>query len=205
MHNMVYEIDQTPDGAIWFCTRGGLSRFDPSSGSWTSYTPGDAPNRPRTICVARDGSLWVGFGSSSKGVVRYDGKTWTRYGAEDGLGSDKVMKIVRGRNDDLWFGTYHGLTRFDGTTWLTYSRDELPASIGYHIRSIATSSDGALWLRGWSGSVMRLVQDQEAPETVFEPVVERVSSSGNLLLRWSGHYLWNDTPQSKLHYQWRLD
>jgi ligand-binding sensor domain-containing protein len=56
------------DGALWFGTRGGVSRFD--GGTWTTYTTDDglADNYVTSIAVAPDGALWFGtFG----GVSRY--------------------------------------------------------------------------------------------------------------------------------------
>ncbi len=205
-HNRVYDIAQTPDGAIWFALSNGLSRFDGEH--WTQFDPGDQerPNqRPSRLCVTDDGRLWVAHGNNSRGVVRYDGKTWQRFTTEDGLGGDSVWKIYQSRDGTLWFGTDAGLTRFNGETWQTYSRDDIPISFGYYISNrIAESPDGALWLEGASGLV-RFMPDQTAPETALEPGADRISSAGNILMRWSGRDLWDDTPPDKIRYQWRMD
>ena len=202
-HNMVYDIAQTPDGAMWFGTLGGLSRFDGTE--WTNYTPGDTDNPlVHALCVAQDGSLWMGHDRAARGVTRYDGKTWTRYTSVDGLGEDTVRRIYQSRDGKLWFGINDGFSWFDGTNWGTYS-EEIPVPFGGTITGFAETPDDALWLRGRYGSVMCFLPDRNAPETILEPAPGRVASEGNISVRWSGHDLWNDTPQQDLRFQWRLD
>ena len=92
--------------------------------------------------------------------------------------------------------------------WNTYPTEEMPDSLGQsreRVRGIGQTPDGALWLRGSFGHLVRFVPDRNAPETVLEPAVDRVSSTGNILLRWSGNDFWNDTPREDLRYQWRMD
>lgn len=65
-------------------------------------------------CALRDraGNLW--FGTSWAGAFRYDGKTFTRVGARDGLPSDTVNAIYEDRAGVLWFGTDKGVYRYEG-------------------------------------------------------------------------------------------
>ena len=201
IHNKVYDIAQTPDGAIWVGTLEGLSRFDGTQ--WTSFMPGTVTGtqKIRTLFVDRDGSLWIGQAAPAGGAIEYDGTTWTYYTKRDGLGSDHVWSIYQSRDGTLWFGTDVGLSRFDGVNWSTYPKDDVPIWPPY-VRG--ETADGALWL-GEGRGIARFVPDRHAPETVLEPAVDRVSSLGNILLKWSGHDLWNDTPPQALHYQWRTD
>jgi ligand-binding sensor domain-containing protein len=76
-HNGVNAIAVAPDGALWFGTWGGVSRFDGKH--WTTYTTADglADNAVWTIAVAPDGALW--FGDRWEGISRFDGKDWTTY------------------------------------------------------------------------------------------------------------------------------
>ena len=83
---------QTRDGAMWFGTTDGISRFDASAGggtsAWTTYTTEDglASNRAswiRGLFQARDGTLWAGHGSRfsptdvPSQISRFDGQTFT--------------------------------------------------------------------------------------------------------------------------------
>ena len=76
---------------------------------------------------------------------------------------------------------------------------------GGQSQGFAETPDDALWLRGRYGSVMCFLPDRNAPETILEPAPGRVASEGNISVRWSGHDLWNDTPQQDLRFQWWLD
>ncbi len=58
-----------PDGALWFGTDVGVSRFDGATS--TNYTTRDglAYDRVVSIAVAADGAMW--FGTYGEGVSRY--------------------------------------------------------------------------------------------------------------------------------------
>ena len=78
------------DGATWFGTVEGVSRFDDQD--WTTYTTanGLAGNYVYTIAAGPNGSVW--FGTRS-GTSRFDGTRWTTYTTADGL----VHNTVRSR------------------------------------------------------------------------------------------------------------
>ncbi|MCZ6633824.1 MAG: ATP-binding protein [bacterium] len=206
-HNQVYSIAQTTDGALWFATFGGLSRFDGKV--WTSYNPAEGQSKlDQQICTveaAQDGSLWMGFGRHTKGVVRYDGHAWNRYTSADGLGHDAVHSIFQSRDGIVWFGTDAGLTRFDGEVWHTYDWEQIQTTFDV-IHCIVEAADGALWMEAATRHedlVLRLMPDRQAPETALESGAEQVSWRENFLLTWSGKD--NNTPQDRMRYQWRLD
>ena len=207
-HNMVYDIEQTPDGAIWIGTGIGLSRVEIGAGEnprWQSFLVPDPRARQRieALCGTKDGSLWVS-NTDARQVLRYDGSNWKKYTSEDGLGADRVSRIYESRDGTLWFGSIPGLTRFDGSSWTHYPTDVFPTPIAI-VPTICEAEDGALWLRGVRGHVVRFMPDTNEPETFLESAVERVSSDGNVQLTWSAHDLWDDTPPSALRYQRRLD
>ena len=210
--DVIYDMAQTPDGAMWFGTWHGLSRFDPSAASdaWTNYELAEAEGqrKVRTLAVTQDGSLWLGQAAPDGGARRFDGKTWTHFTFENGLLDGGVWNIYEDRDGLLWFVTSNGLNRFDGKTWTYYRHgDDIPEfeveSLST-VRGLAQTSDGAFWLRR-GDQVMRFMPDKEAPETILEPATEVVSSAGNILLKWSGRDLWNHTPMDRVRFQWRLN
>jgi sugar lactone lactonase YvrE len=222
IHDQVYDIVETADGAIWFGTLGGVSRFDPGlervgtiprpdgQVAWTSFTPGgETPEsqKARTLCVAQDGSVWVGYGINSRGVSRYDGSKWKRYTTEDGLGGNIVHGISETREGVLWFGTDGGLTRFDGENWTTFATETIPIPFPTAFNTITEGPGNALWVAGspQSGQIGAFVPDKNRPQTRIESVPDRISSAGHVFLKWSGADLWEETPRKDLHYRWRLD
>jgi len=98
---------------IWIATgNDGLYRF--SNGEWKrliSTDPGVGLPSDYITCVtiAPDGALWLG--SDGQGAVRYDGKTWQRYRAEDGLIDQHIYDIYIDANGVIWFATSGGITR----------------------------------------------------------------------------------------------
>jgi ligand-binding sensor domain-containing protein len=70
--NIVYSIAQTPDGALWFGTHRGLSRY--ADGRWQTIDRRDGllGNNIYTLVVSDDGDLWAGTlgGVNRVGVPR---------------------------------------------------------------------------------------------------------------------------------------
>lgn len=70
----------------------------------------------------KHGNLW--FGTMSKGVARYDGKTLTWFNEKSGLPSNAVPSIAEDKNGTLWLGTHGGICRFDGKKFVALGRLE---------------------------------------------------------------------------------
>lgn len=70
-------------------------------------------------CGLRDksGNLW--FGTTGKGVYRYDGNLFTQYTEKDGLSGNSIGSILEDKNGNLWFGTNNGACRYDGKQFTT--------------------------------------------------------------------------------------
>ena len=207
--NMIYTLAQTTDGAIWAGTISGVNRFDGTR--WTSFMPGADTalhhDKIRTVCADTEGNLWVGHGEWAGGVIKFDGRTWTQYTTQDGLTSNRVYKIHQSIDGSLWIGNSGGLNRLDGETWRSYVA---PIALGPGgIAALGDTPDGALWvgLAGTGGRrvIARFMPDPEPPNKNLIPAVDRVSSLGNILLRWQARDLWDDTPPEKLLYQWRTN
>ncbi len=95
-------------------------------------------------CETPGGVQW--FLSEEGGVVRYDGKTWLRYGVEDGL-MDAPVRLIATREGTLWAAGSHDTTaataRFEGRRWSLQTHPQL--SWGINPNSVYESSDGSLW------------------------------------------------------------
>lgn len=80
----------------------------------------------------RNGNLW--FGTDGDGVYKYDGKTFTHYGKEDGLATNNVTNIVEDANGNIWFACVEslnpnrmndgGVSMFDGKKFTSFSAIE---------------------------------------------------------------------------------
>lgn len=118
----------------------------------------------RRIFQDRDGNMW--FGTTSDGVVRYDGRSLTYFKPEDGFGGNWVSSITQDPQGDLWFGTGGGVSRYDPSTSLraggrgftTYTTKDGLASD--QVWSLLLDKSGGFWF-GTEEGVSRF--DPSAP------------------------------------------
>jgi len=101
----VYDFDEGPDGAFWFATLNGLSRF--RDGRWKHWTTADGLRVDRifTLAVESSGRAWFGH-QAWTGLGYVDGE---HVGYEElGLPSDEIWELFTDREDRLWIGTSNG-------------------------------------------------------------------------------------------------
>lgn len=58
------------------------------------------------------GNLW--FSSNNKGILRYDGESFTNLTTKDGLSDNQVISIMQDSEGNMWFGMPDGMCRYDG-------------------------------------------------------------------------------------------
>ncbi|MCX7669033.1 MAG: hypothetical protein N2439_03040, partial [Anaerolineae bacterium] len=139
----VMAVFQAQDGALWFGTDAGVSRYD---GSWMSLGERDGlPAGPvRAMAQTTDGALW--FGIQAGGVVRCaaDGRScsppWT---TTQGLPDNDVHVLLPAGNGGggVWVGTAKGLARVKDDKVLVEERLR-----GTEVWSLAIGPDGALFV-----------------------------------------------------------
>jgi ligand-binding sensor domain-containing protein len=146
---MVDDMLEDRQGNVWFASgmppgMEGLCRFDGTS--VTRLKPG-GEQWIRTVVEDRDGTLWLG--TRHKGVWRYDGKAFSRFSEQPGLG----MPLLVDRSGNIWFsGEEHangfegttGIWRFDGTTFRNFSMKEGLGNFG--VWCIVEDRDGNIWV-----------------------------------------------------------
>lgn len=101
----------------------------------------------RCIFQDRDGVLW--FGTTTDGVVRYDGRSLEYFNASNGFGSDWVNAIAQDVQGDIWFATRDGAVRYNGNAFVRYTTKDGLASD--HIWSLLVQRDGELWFGTYEG------------------------------------------------------
>ena len=168
----VPSVYQSSDGAMWFGTAGGVSRYD---GSWQTFTEADglAGTWVTSVYESSDGAMWFGTTpfplfdeagnvigySDGGGVSRYDG-SWQTFTEADGLASNWVYSVYESSDGAMWFGAFSdiqfdevnlviglgdggGVSRYDGTSWQTFTQaDGLASGVALPVYQ---SSDGAMW------------------------------------------------------------
>ncbi|MFT5369825.1 MAG: ligand-binding sensor domain-containing protein [Candidatus Latescibacterota bacterium] len=151
----VYGLHQTSQ-ALWFIgTHKGhhaVARYEDSA--WRIFTAADGlidevykPRRLQrlnagvdftflqTVVEARDGSVWfLGKHAGGAAVCRWDGSTFTRYTASDGLVGEWAHVAYEASDGSMWFATWQsdvdsrgsggGLYRFDGSGFTRFTKSD---------------------------------------------------------------------------------
>jgi len=175
---IVAEIEQTPDGILWFkCSQVSpqpnpvLSRYDGQkfetircNGNKFETVKKEYPSEylVSAMHVSPDGELWLASFPwtmhQAVSVYRYDGKSVKLF--NQGAFENRGVSVIHAVSDGvLWFGTFRGgVSRFDPSAeaqagWqggFTHFtvEDGLPNN---RIESIYRGQDGMLWFSTWGG------------------------------------------------------
>ena len=148
-------IFQASDGALWFASGRGASRFD--GNTWQTFIAGDILGPEsfadfdldlRSILETADGSLW--FKTRDKGLMRFDGDTWQVFAAANGLPGNLVGFVVEVADGSLWVSVAGaGVSRFAGNTWKTFTT--IDGLVDDDVSSVLQAADGALWFATTGG------------------------------------------------------
>jgi ligand-binding sensor domain-containing protein len=146
---MVDDILQDRHGKIWFASgmppgMEGLCRFDGRTIS--SFKPGGEV-WIRSVKEDPSGILWLG--TRHRGVWRYDGKTFSRYLEQTGLG----MPLLVDRSGNIWFSGEEdenglenrtGIWRYDRKTFRNFSTKEGMGKFG--VWCVVEDRHGNIWV-----------------------------------------------------------
>lgn len=128
-------------------------------------------------CSLQDkaGNLWFG---TANGLYKYDGESFTRFVAADGLNSNNVYSLLEDKSGKIWIGTYAGLCIYDGKT-IAEIKIPLPKNLppnenpNYHnshwVYNIIQAKSGNLWFATidgvyiYDGKSFILFEIKEAP------------------------------------------
>ncbi|MCS6808149.1 MAG: two-component regulator propeller domain-containing protein [Bacteroidota bacterium] len=150
-NNAVWAFAEDKQGKIWIGTEDGLNRMESNplaggSGVFEVFRANDVfPNQLEenfisALCVARDGTLWIGTDKTGLYALRqtyvYGKATFEHYVAQSGeqasLPNNAISKIIEDRDGKIWVATYGGVARLesirhDGTAVFTTFRYTNPA------------------------------------------------------------------------------
>ncbi|MCP4202763.1 MAG: response regulator [bacterium] len=171
-HDFVWSLLEDHQGVLWVGTDGGgLSRFDPLTGSFTHFQndPSDptslSGDRVRVLLEDQTGVLWVG--THSGGLNRFDRQSQSftpfRHNPEDpaSLGGDRVRDLFEDRLGLLWVATDGGgLSALNPATgvFTRFHHDPAnPSSLSSdRVRCVFEDSGGSVWAGTYDGGLNRL-------------------------------------------------
>jgi len=95
------------------------------------------------------GNIWIG---TSRGVLKYDGKKYTRLTKASGLVDDNIWKVLQDREGNLWFASKSlGVSKLNSERFKLYNSSQLP---DLKVNAILRDSVGKMWLGTNKGAVL---------------------------------------------------
>lgn len=156
-----------PAGGTWVGTDRGLARR--VDGSWQRVVA-DGPPSNFLVSIAEDeaGGIWFAAGADgnlfkygtepwagARGAGRLLDGAWTNFDrGNSGLASDNCYRLARGADDEMYVGTWgSGLFRYraGAAAWDTLQPPPpLDTTLVDVVADLALSSDGTLWVAGYT-------------------------------------------------------
>ncbi len=158
--NQITALAQDADGRLWAGAQDGYTAY--FDGQRWQVHPELVGETITAMAAAPDGSLWFG---TNRGVVRYDGRNWNAYTAQNGLKGGEVNALLADRDGRIWAAMATGLASFEQGQWRQYS---FPP--GTRFTSLAQTTDGLVWagsdgrLYRWSGADWQEIDFRQDPD-----------------------------------------
>ncbi len=196
--DVVNAVLEEADGALWFATNAGASRFD--GNAWRTFTSSEGLAGNNVTALARDssGAVWLG---TTSGLSRYDGATWISYNTGNGLPANRVRSLWVDRAGRVWCGTTGGVAVLDGGAWTRYSTADGLA--GVNVYAVFQDHSNVMWfgttsgLSRFDGSTWRTYRTEnglaadwvlciaETPDSVLW-----IGTAGSGVSRFDGAHVW---------------
>ena len=145
----VMSIVELPDGSM--VAGSDTDAFILTGTGWESLTSRGMPQiaLAEVLLVTRDGDLWVGCGEPLRGaLLRFDGATWFRYTADDGLPHPAVRALMEDSTGAVWAATGYsrngGAARYHDGAWTSFTVSDGLA--GESTRSVYEDKNGRIWI-----------------------------------------------------------
>ena len=129
-------------GTLWLATRTSLYSYDGTTYTAHSRVDGERVGLTVDIAETSSGTLW--FATLKSGLIRYDGTSFERFTAEDGLPSDDVRALSVDGQGRLWVGFQETVGRFDDGTFAPLGA--VDASETGALLSLQVGPDGYAWM-----------------------------------------------------------
>jgi len=203
----VYAFTEDADGAYWFGTNNGMSRWKPndkdrSRGVWTHWTidRGLKMNKVFTIASGPKNEIW--FGDQNNGLGFMDGDTPRYITIEDGLVSNAVWDIRVDTRGKLWISTRGGVAVYNNGTFSSFDMGK--GLENTRIWPVLPTKDRA-YIGTSGGGVMILnfggYNDTNPKLILYNPIIEE----NNVLLHWRVFSWWGEQISDDIETRHKID
>ncbi len=155
-----FAVYQDKNGVYWIASRTGLYTFDGSKIQKINNPSYFKDGGVSVICRDNEKNLW--FCTFTNGVIKYDGKTFTRYTQKDGLLGGEVYYAFDDGKGNIWITTTQGISIFDGTKFRNYPQSA--SSIKKEVFVIKKDRWGGIWCATYGEGLYRVeIEPGKAP------------------------------------------
>ena len=163
--DVIYSIDEDPDGNIWLATTNGFIRYNPTNGHTARYNTSNGLSNNTVYAIRHDGHyVWA---SLSSGLTRFDPATETfhTFLADDGLQANEFYKNTAFRDSDgrLYFGGPGGVTHFNPRDITAPGRKWTPRLAGIYLHGTPLQTDRSIY----EASEFHLDSNENSPSIEF--------------------------------------
>ena len=142
--NEVNAIASDANDNIWFATNNGASVYDAATEKFNTVLPTQVGGtKIFTLFKDSKGVLWLGCLNGK--LTAYDGKTFRKFGPQEGYDNLLTVSIAEDKQHNLWFGSFEkGLFKYDGKTFKNYSTKDGASSD--QVLMLIEDQHGNLWI-----------------------------------------------------------
>src|SRR6266849_3083262 len=153
IQSQVIAITQDHYDNLWFCTLGGISRFDGKVFTNYSETDGLINNFSKTIMADHESNIWIG---TISGVSRFNGSEFKNFRFSENPAANVVKSIQEDSSKRIWV--------LAGGTLYRVNKGEKPlhtvvSGLYERLTTIQVDRQGFLWAAVMSKGIYRLEKD----------------------------------------------
>lgn len=176
LRDYVFKIRQDSQGFLWFCTPGGLSRFDGYAFTNFSTDDGLPDRRVNDLLETRGGAIWI---ATNGGLAKLNPKG-LRNNSENPLfsvylpekpNSRQILNLLEDTDGQIFVGTSDGLYRLtetDGRYVFDLVNLGNPLTEMLEITTILKDRSGVLWVGTWANGLLRILPDGQVERYSME-------------------------------------
>ena len=135
------------DGTFWIGTNSGLAVL--RNGKFVRNPTGTWLDTASIAAIVEDRERRIWFATNGQGIAVRDGTAIHRYGREQGLASETLVRLLVDRNGGVWVGSLEGVFRLAGKVFERFATPD--GFSNNNVRDIFEDSEGSIWIGTDSG------------------------------------------------------
>jgi signal transduction histidine kinase/ligand-binding sensor domain-containing protein/DNA-binding response OmpR family regulator len=142
-------------------------------------------------------NIWIGFDNKGIEVINHNGKLESRYNkllsGDKHIVNNRVRKIIKRKNDEIWVGTYRGISIISPEGNRTIKQNQYNGLPHSSIYDLYIAKNDGVWVATWSGGIayyndynykFHHIKETKNSESVSKSVISSFAedSDGNILI-----------------------